>query len=168
MAGFATPTVPNLPDFWDFLNTSVQIPTAALPTDSPWPGYAFNQALATVLTVPAWGCWPPGTNPPSNPLGILYTLAVYNLATHLLFMITPDQSGQTYFTNARSSTGYNLISPSMGLVTTTFDQGTGATVASPKWAAGMTIAQLEMYRTPWGRAYLSFAQSYGPSIVGLT
>ena len=106
--------------------------------------------------------------------GILYTLAVYNCATHLLFVITPDQAGQSYFANARgnnSSTippGFALNVPSTGIVVSTFDQGTGTTLTAPQWADGLTIGQLDFYRTPWGRSYLSFAQSFGPTIVGLS
>ena len=109
-------------------------------------------------------CFPPGP----NPLGILYTLAVYNLATAILFQITPDQDGQTYFTNARSPQGYNLISPAFGLVTSASDQGTSGALTAPDWVKNLTVGQMELFRTPWGRAYLAYAQSYGPSIVGLT
>jgi hypothetical protein len=176
---FVTPNTPNLTDFLDFLSESVQIPSAALPALSPWPGYAFNQAMLTVVSGPGdsgcWG-WPPGMVPPNGGLGILYTLAVYNCATHLLFMITPDQSGQTYFADARASTtstnfpngGFGLNTPSMGLVVSASDEATSSTLKTPNWAAGMTIGQLELFQTPWGRAYLSYAQSYGPTIVGLT
>jgi len=171
---FATPTTPSLADFWIFLNTSVQIPTAALPVDSDWPGYAFNQALATVITVPAWGCAP--GNPPSNPLGILYTLAVYNLATALLFQITPDQEGQTYFADARSAKpstnfpggGFGINAFALGPVQAASDEGTSSTLKIPDWAAMLTIGDLQLLQTPWGRAYLAYAQKFGPNIVGLT
>jgi hypothetical protein len=161
--GFATPNTPNLADFQVFLSTSVQIPPSALPANSPWPGYALNQAIGIV--------W----NPPCATFpGILYTLAVYNLATHLIFLITPDQVGQSYFANARgnnSSTippGFALNAPQTGLVVTSSDQGTSVGLTAPTWAAGMTVADLGYYQTPWGRAYLAFAQSYGPTIVGLS
>jgi hypothetical protein len=175
---FITPNTPNLVDFTSFIEDSVQIPIAALPVDSPYLGYAFDQALATVITVPGCG-WPPGyppPSPPSNPLGILYTLAVYNLATALLFQITPDQEGQTYFADARSKKpstnfpngGFNLNAPALGLVTAASDEGTSGTLKTPDWAAKMTVGDLELFQTPWGRAYLNYAQKFGPSIVGLT
>ena len=151
--GFLLPNSPNIVDFLSFLNESVQIPSAALPATSVWPGYAFNQAMLLVLPAP---------------LGILYTLAVYNCATHLLFMMTPDLPGQNYFTNARSNSGYGIIQPSTGIIVSSFDQGTGASMTAPKWAAQMTVSQLGFFRTPWGREYLSWQQSYGPTIVGLS
>jgi hypothetical protein len=154
--GFLWPNTPNIVDFWGFLNTSFQIPTSDLPTTSPWPQYALTQALTLVL------------NPPCG-VGILYTLAVYNAATHLLFMITPDQTGQKYFEDARSpNTGYNLIQPSTGLIISTSDVTDSSTIAQPKWAAGLTITQLGFFKTPWGREYLGYQQSYGPTVWGLS
>ena len=166
---FVTPNSPNLTDFLEFLSTSVQIPVTALPAGSPWPGYAFSQAMA--LTPCLGGGYSYPFNPPtSGGGGILYTLAVYNCATHLLFMIAPDQTGQNYFKNLRSnsSTGFGLVVPSTGLIISTSDNGTSATNVAPKWADGMTVGQLGFFRTPYGREYLSYIQSSGPSVVGVT
>lgn len=151
--GFLWPNYPNIVDFLAFLTNSVQIPAAALPGTSPYPQYALNQARSLVL---------------SAPLGVMYTLAVYNCATHILYTITPDQAGQNYFATARSNKGFDLIQPSTGLVAASSDESTSVTLASPDWAKRLTVAQLGFYRTPWGREYLSWQQSYGPSIVGLT
>jgi hypothetical protein len=155
--GFLFPTTPNIVDFLTFLGTSVQIPPTALPPSSPWPQYALTQAIALVL------------QPPYVP-GITYTLAVYNCATHLLFTIAPDQPGQNYFTSKRGpgAGGFNLIAPSTGVVVASSDESTSTTLAQPKWAAGLTVGQLGFYKTPWGRDYLSYIQSYGPSIWGLS
>jgi hypothetical protein len=174
--GFVNPLRPNLPDFLTFLVESVQIPTAALPTNDPFTGYAFDIALATCISGPVW-CGIPGssTTGPSA-LGILYTLAVYNLGVATLFQITPDQSGQTYFADARNSAvsanfpngGFGLNQVSTGLVQASSDEGTSATLVAPTWAAGLTVGQLQLMKTYWGQQYLSFSQSYGPTIVGLT
>lgn len=164
---FVTPGTPNLVDFDTWLSTSVGIPASAWPSDditmSEWPGYALEQAEGFVLCIP---CVP----------GITYTLAVYNLATALLFQIAPNTSPSTYFTDARSnipstnfpSGGFNLNAPAMGLVTAASDEGTSSTLATPDWATKLTVGQLALFNTPWGRAYLSFEQSYGPTIWGLT
>ena len=155
--GFVTPNRPNLPDFLVFLQT-VNIPEAALPDDSPYPGYALNQAIALVL------------QPPFLP-GIAYTLACYNCATHLLFVITPDTPPSNYFATMRGTTaeGLGLVVPSTGLVSDSAnDQGTSVSLAEPKWAKGLTVGQLGFFKTPWGREYLSYQQSYGPSVWGLT
>lgn len=159
---FVTPLTPNLVDFTTFVETDVQIPTAALPTNSPYLGYAFNQAMLLVIQC--------------SMAGVLYTLAVYNCATAILFQITPDQSGQTYFADARSNLvstnfpngGFGLNLAPLGLVTSAADEGTSSTLKTPDWAAGLTIGQLQFFKTFWGQQYLSYEQSYGPVIVGLT
>ena len=175
--GFLWPSRPNIVDFLYFLSTSVQIPPAALPATSPWPQYSLVQALLLVLRIPGRSMGqngyiglPPPQLPviPADQLGILYTLACYNCATHLLLTITPDVPGQNFFAHARSNQGYGLINPSTGLVASSSDNGTSVALASPDWAKGLTIDQLDAYKTPWGRAYLSYNQKMGPTIWGLT
>jgi hypothetical protein len=171
---FVTPLTPNLIDFTSYIEDSVHIPTAALPTNDPFIGYAFNIALATCISLPAW-CGI-SSAPGSNALGILYTLAVYNLGVATLFQITPDQAGQTYFADARNSKpstnfpngGFGLNTVSTGLVQSSSDEGSSVGLVAPTWAAGLTIGQLQLVKTYWGQQYLSFAQSYGPTIVGIT
>ena len=155
--GFVTPNTPNVADFGYFLTNSVQIPTSALPANSPWIGYAFDQAQALV---PCYAGVP----------GFTFSLATYNLGTHLVFLITPDQTGQTYFATARGSTagGFNLLAPSTGLVVASSDESTSATLTAPKWADGLTIGQLGYAKTFWGREYLSYLQSFGGQLWGLT
>lgn len=157
MSGFVTPNSPNLTDFLTFLNTSVQIPTTALPTDSPWPGYAFNQIMEMI-------------NRPSTSPGVLYSLAAYNGATHLLISITPDQPGQSYFTSLRSgeSGGFGMNAPQLGLITASADESTSNSYATPDALKQLTIGQLDFYRSPYGRQFLNWQQAYGPSIWGLT
>ena len=154
---FLFPNTPNIADFLTFLATSVQSPATARPYSSPWPGYAFNQALLTVIRTPIAA-------------GILYPLAVYNLATHILFAITPDVAGQNYFSLKRGTEagGFGLVQPSTGVVVASSDQGTSSTLAQPKWASNITVGQLALMKTPWGREYLTYAQSAGPNVWGLT
>jgi hypothetical protein len=149
---FATPNSPNLPDFLVFLTERVQVPLNALAPGSVWPGYAFDEAKLTVQC--AWG------------VGVLYSIAVYNLATCLLFTIAPDIPNSTYFATQR--TLYKIGVPITGLVVNTFDQGTGVSLVVPKWAAGLTPEQIALYNIPYGRAYLSYASKYGPNIVAIS
>lgn len=171
---FLWPNRPNITDFWWWLQTNVSIPEAALPATSPYPQYALWQALELVLCdrgVPFRN----GMNfeysePTPRNLwgGISYTLAVYNCATHLLMGIAPDQPGQNFFTAARAGSGFSLVTPSTGLVSAASDVTTNSTLTAPKWASGLTISQLGFMKTPWGREYLAFNQSYGPTVWGLT
>ena len=155
LSPLANITTPNLADFQTFLTTFVQIPTAALPANSPYPAFVFPEAQSLVLNAPM---------APSQ----LFCMATYNCATHLLFLIAPDQPGQTYFAAARSNTGFGLVQPSSGIVVSSSDQGTSASLAQPNWAAGLTVDQLSFMKTPWGREYLAYNQKYGPTIWGLT
>jgi hypothetical protein len=152
---WTNPTTPNLTDFETFLSTSVLVPTAALPADSPWPQYALNRAIRLVLRVP--GC-------PSAE----YVDAVYNCATHVLLSIAVDQPGQSYFTGQRAREGLALIVPPTPIVIASSDEQTSQSTAEPDWASGLTIGQLDFFKSPWGRVYLNHNQSYGPAIWGLT
>lgn len=149
---FTNPTTPNLTDFLTFLANEVQIPSAALPSDSPYPQWCLDQAVAR--------CIPIGGN------GILYVLAVYNLATAILFQITPDQVGQTYFADARKQ--FNLLSFMAGAVQATSDESTSTTLKVPDFVSTLTVGQLNLMQTPWGRVYLDYAQAAGPNIWGLS
>lgn len=149
---WANPSAPNLPDFLLFVQDSMAVPASALPAGSPWPGYAFNRAINQVLQV-------------AGVPGLEYTLAVYNCAGHMLISITPDQTGQEFFANARTSYGINA--PSSGVVVSSADQGTSMSVAVPEGLANLMIGDLAFYRTPWGRAYLAYTQNFG-AIWGLT
>lgn len=149
---WTNPTVPNLPDFLVFIANNMQIPVSALPANSPWPGYAFNQAMNTVLTV-------------SGVASLDYVLAVYNCGGHILLAITPDQTGQTYFAGQRAA--FDMLGVSNGMIAASSDQGTSNTFATPEGFKNLTVRDLDFMRTPWGRWYLGYAQDYG-SIVGLT
>ena len=106
----------------------------------------------------------------AGPGGVMYSLAAYNCATHILFAIATDVIGQNYFALKRSSGsgGFGLTTPSTGLVGDTSDNGTSVRIEVPDWAKHIAVGQLDLYRTPWGRAALAYLQAYGPSIVGLT
>jgi hypothetical protein len=154
VTAYVNPTQPNLTDFLTFLAIDVQIPAAALPGTSPYPGYALKRAQRLVLQ---------GGGDPE-----MYVNAVYCCATHLILATTPDQVGQTYFAQQQSRAGYGTIVPSTGLVVASSDVSTSSTLAEPVWASRLTVGQLDFFKTPWGRVYLSYNQSYGPSIWGLT
>lgn len=149
---WSNPNAPNLPDFILFIRNSMRIPVSGLPADSVWPGYAFNQAMALVLNVPTVS-------------GLEYTLAVYNCGGHILIRITPDIQGSDFFAQLRSN--YEILKPWSGMPSSTSDQGTSASFSVPDGIANLSIGDLNFYRTPWGREYLSYAQDFG-SIWGLT
>lgn len=146
---------------WNGTNagTVQPVPTAAfnaasVATYSPYLQWAFtygdNNALSPPPTIPA----------------ISYVLAVYNLAMHQLLKIGQDLSGQTFFSAQR--TAYKLLSFIAGPVVSSADQATSNTLLAPDFLKGMTMADLDLLKTPWGQQYLMYAQAYGPNIVGVS
>lgn len=145
------PSAPNIADFLLFIGNSMQIPTSALPANSPWPQYALNRALDLVLNIPTVNA-------------LEYVIACYMCAGHILLRITPDQAGQTYFATARQSFGLLQFIP--GAISTASDQGTSDSLVVPDQFKNLTVGDLNFLATPYGREYLSYAQDFG-QISGL-
>lgn len=121
---------------------------------SPYLQWAFIGASAVTLVPPS--CMPP----------ILYVMAVYNYGMHKLLKIGQDQPGQQFFTTQR--TAFNLLSFKAGPVGASADQATSSTLVTPDFLKGLTMGDLDLLLTPWGREYLDYSQSYGPNIVGVS
>lgn len=119
-------------------------PPAANTATSPWPGYAFDQAMLTVNDVLC---------------GPAYTLAVYNCAAHILISTAPDLPGQTYFATLRDN--FDLLDASSGVISSSSDQGTSNSFSVPPALQNVTVRDLWFFKTPYGRAYLGYAQSFG-------
>lgn len=151
---FATPTLPNQADYLTFIRQGLGIGPAYLPDDSMWIGTTFSMARAMV----------------NDALIIadatIYTLAVYNFAADRLLHFALDVPGQSYFKDTRATLGLNNFLA--GLINASSDQGTSQSLEIIDAAKRMTITDLGMMKTPYGRVYLDFAQSYGPTIWGLT
>lgn len=151
---------PTFAGFLAFVSNVMAIPPSALPTASPYPAMAFNTAQ-NLVNVALQGL----TNfDPSQPT--LYAVAVYNLAGDILVNIAPDQPGSTYFANLWAGYGGNGFTA--GVVSSTSDEGTSASFAVSQALQNLTLGDLQLLKTPWGRAYLAIAQSYGPSVWGLS
>ncbi|QGZ66276.1 hypothetical protein [Paraburkholderia acidisoli] len=145
---------------WDGTSGTVMpVPTASVSaasagTYSPYLAWAFLGAEAVTLIPPA--CMPP----------ILYVTAVYNYGMHKLLKIGQDQPGQTFFTQQRAA--FKLMSFKAGPVSASADQSTSDTLLTPDFLKGLTMGDLDLLLTPWGREYLDYSQSYGPNIVGVS
>lgn len=135
----------------DALATGTAAPPTTNTAGSPWPEYAFNRAMTLVMAGVIYG--------------LDYTLAVYNCAGHILIGTAPDQPGQTYFAQARDN--FDLLDSSSGVISGSSDQGTSNSFSVPPALQNMTMGDLWFFKTPWGRAYLSFGQSFG-EIAGLS
>lgn len=173
-------TQPNFPFYRDvFVRSIMDINTTILPDNSVSLMFSYQLALLFVnkalLTVPGPSAlfYP---NPPLSELR-LYAVAVYNLAGDRLINIgqdlpeAPTVAGSKdpalpFFANARRD--FNINGFVSGAITSSSDNGTSASFDVPDWAKKLTVSQLSNLQTPWGRMYLGIAQSYGPTIVGLS
>ena len=164
---------PTLAGFTAWVFGVLQIPSAALPSDSPYLGYAFNVAVAIVNPYLGIGVPSPPPLPPPAPQqqnNLIYQLAVYNLAADNLINWCPDQTGQTFFATLRGPPpgGYGINAWLAGVVTTTYDEATGSTLTTPEFMKDFTMSNLQNLKTPYGRQYLSFAQTFGPGLWGIS
>lgn len=95
----------------------------------------------------------------------IYALCVYNLAGDNLVNYAQDRPNQTYFADLRKS--FNILGFVGGVVQSTGDEATNESMVVPDAFKLFTMANLQQLKTPWGRQYLSFAQSYG-YLVGMS
>ncbi len=148
------PTTPNLADFTTFAIgqgcPALDLPAAPAPPYAEW---ALNQALAQVIGDDSVGVQFP----------ILYVLAVYNCAMHILVKIGQDVPGQTFFTDTR--TALKMSSFLGGVVLASGDESTSQTLAVPESLKMMTLRDLGLIKTPWGREYMEYMQMYGPNVA---
>lgn len=167
-------TQPNVGYYLDpFIRGVMGITADVLPDNSPVINFSYNVALMFVN--PALRCVP-GCPPGSSDDVTIYALAVYNLAGDRLINFAQDQPGapnvkgskppMPYFQWARKQ--FNLNGFVSGAITSSSDNGTSASFDVPQWAKNLTVSQLSNLQTPWGRTYLGIAQSYGPTIWGLS
>lgn len=140
-----------LADFITFLRNIVQIPASVLPDNSPFITTAYQLAVELVYCPLQ-----------SVGSGFIYTQAVYNLGTDILVNIAQDQTGQTppdFWAQIRNKYGINTFVA--GVIQSSNDESTGQAMVVPEAFKELTIANLQNLKTPWGRAYLGFVQSWG-------
>jgi hypothetical protein len=149
---------PTLAGFILFVQQIMQVPTSALPNNSPFFQLAYDYAIAVTNDLLA-GVPSPITSPS------IYAQAVYNLGGDQLVNIATDQGGQTYFADLRSK--FNINGFVGGVVSSAADEGTSEGMVVPKAAENFTMMNLQQLKTPWGRQYMAIAQSFG-SLWGLS
>lgn len=102
----------------------------------------------------------------SAQIGILYVLAVYNLGMHQLVKIGQDIAPSTFFADLREQ--YGTLDFVGGVVSGTADQNSSTTVSVPELLKNLSLSDLDLLKTPWGREYAGYAMNYGPYVVGIT
>lgn len=150
---------PTLAGFIAFIRGVMGITVQQLPDNSPAIPVAYN--VATAIVNRAFQAIA-GADPAQPSI---YALMVYNLAGDNLVNYAPDQDGQTFFADLRKS--LNIAGFVGGIIQSSGDEGTSEAMVVPEAFKLFTMANLQQLKTPWGRQYLSFAQSYG-YLVGLS
>lgn len=137
----------SLSGFVLFIRNQMGIPADALPNTDPIIEQAYEIALAIVN---------PSLAAASE---LIYDLSVYNLAGDNVVNFATDVEGSTYFYDLRQQLAIYVFVP--GVVTSSGDGGTSSSVTNPDFMKEFTLANLQNLKTPWGRQYLAYAQSYG-------
>jgi hypothetical protein len=163
------PSDPTLAGFLAFIRGNMAISTNDLPDASPVIPMALAVAMGIVNPAlrgaPIPGQDRTGATLTTTPLTV-YTLAVYNLAGDNLVNYAQDQEGRFFFENLR--TKLNLNGFVSGVISGSADEGTSQQLVVQEAAKYFTLANLQSLKTPWGRQYLAFAQSYGPTTWGIS
>jgi hypothetical protein len=101
----------------------------------------------------------------------IYTLAVYNLATSNVINFAQDLPNAPPYAQAPPGVSlpffaymrdrFNILGPVSGVIQSSSDVSTSESMVVPDWATGLTLADLQFRKDPYGRQYLALAQSYG-------
>lgn len=150
------PPRPSIAGFIVFVQNQMGISTDVLPDGSPYFFWAYAQACSLV-------------NRQIRIVPVMYLIAVYNLAGAILLNIAQDvldappvegsKPPQPFFAYTRKQ--LNLNSFVTGTISSTSDQGTSESLVVPKQLETLTLADLQLAKTPWGQEYLGIAQSVG-------
>ncbi len=145
---------PTLAGFQNFIINVMKIPSYALSLTDPSVGFSYG--MAQNIVNPALNCIVSQSDP-SQPT--IYAVAIYNLAADFLVNSAQDTGTGTFFADLRAT--LNINAPVSGVLASTADTGSSSSYSVPQAMQNMTIGQLQSMRTPWGRMYLSIAQSTG-------
>jgi hypothetical protein len=96
----------------------------------------------------------------------LFQLAVYNFGLDRLMNYAQDVPNQTYFKDRRAD--YRIYNLNAGLPAEVSDQGSSTGLVNPEFMEKLTLQDLQMTKTPWGRRYIEIAQAFGPVVWGVT
>lgn len=147
--------LPTVAGFLLFIRNVMGISPLVLPDNSPTINWALS--IATMFVNPDLGVV--GSSLNASPQTNLFVQATYNLAADNLVNYAQDQTGRTYFADLRASLKINNFAA--GVVQSASDGGTSDSLLVPDALKGLTLANLQNLKTPWGRTYLSMAQTYG-------
>jgi hypothetical protein len=151
---------PTFAGFQWFVTNIMAVPSGSMPP-SDWLQVAYDEAVNLTY-------WALDTVPSQPTTPSIYAFAVYNLGCALLLEFAQDDPANptvTFWADLRKSLGVNSMS--WGMITSASDQGTAESMYIPDQIKGMTLMDLQLAKSPWGRKYLMIAGQWG-SIWGIT
>lgn len=145
-----------------FVSAKMGIPSEVMPSQAALQvayDQALNLAYVGLASIPSQ---------PTTPN--LYAFAVYNLACAIMLECAFDDPNlpepyNTYWEDLRNKLGLNSFT--YGLVNSAADQGTSESMYIPDIIKNMTLLDLQLAKSPWGRMYLMIAGEWG-SLWGIT
>lgn len=143
---------PTVAGFLSFIRLQMGISATVLPDDSVYIGWAYAVAVEIVnLEI-------------SCISKLMYALAVYNLAGDNLVNYAQDNPDltppdNTFFADLR--TAWDITGFVAGVIQSSADVTTSESLLVPDFMQGLTMADLQNLKTPYGRAYLAIAQRTG-------
>jgi hypothetical protein len=167
---------PTLAGFITWVRTVMGVPSPVLPDNAPVLGMALAVSMAIVN--PALRCV---AIPQVDAAGValnsggltIYVLAVYNLGGSNLLAYAQDAADAPIFEDKLPywqflRKKFNTFGFVSGVIQSTGDESTNSSLVVQDAAKNFTLANLQQLKDPWGRQYLAFAQSYGPSTWGIS
>jgi hypothetical protein len=146
---------PTFAGFQWFVANIMSVPFPSIPPTS-WLQVAYDEAVNLTY-------WALGTVPSQPTTPSIYAFAVYNLGCAMLLEFAQDDTTTnppgTFWTNLRNSLGVNSFS--FGLITSASDQGTAESMYIPNQIKNMTLMDMQLAKSPWGRKYLMIAGQWG-------
>lgn len=141
---------PSAADFLAFVRNDMGIGTDVLPDSAASLTVAFGRANEFI---PCWAADPC--------IAYSYSSALLNLGGHYLIQIATDIDPSTFFEDLRTSFNMNGAFRS-GVITSSSDNGTAASTAVGDAMSNLSLADLQLLQTPYGRIALAFLQELGP------
>jgi hypothetical protein len=152
---------PTFAGFQWFVATVMGVPSGSMPPDD-WLQIAYDESVNLTY-------WALATVPSQPTTPSIYAFAVYNLGCAFLVEFAQDDPNavppSTFWNDLRNKLGLNSFTA--GLITSAADQGTAESMYIPEAIKSMTLMDLQLAKSPWGRKYLMIAGQWG-SLWGLT
>jgi hypothetical protein len=123
-------------------------------------------AVGTLFAISVAGAVPAGYNGTFTATNASTDSFTYPLVANPGIATSFGTFNTLFFTNLRAS--LNILSYTVGPVSSSADQGTSQSLVVPKWLENADLGTMQMLKTAQGRAWIDYEQQFGPSVTGLS